>query len=235
MIHGDPAIAQLLERRKGIILIGAGVFLLLIYLHWLFLEEKSPYFVPDKLIKPRHGVWFFAFAAVILVTLLFLSRGSWYLMLSAAIGNAVFFIMYGFREQAAKQEEMLKGQQSNFSDFSKLMYLEVLDASFSFDGVIGAFAFTSSIPLIFLGNGIGALVVRQLTVMGIEKVSSYKWLKNGAMTAVGILGIFMVLKSFGIHIPEYLPTLTTIGLVGLTFFRSQQLLNKNGLTIKSRD
>lgn len=233
-IEGSPKFAQLLEERKGIIMIGAGVFLLLLYLHWLFLEEKDPYFVSDKLMKPQHGVWFFAFTAILLVILLFLARHSFYLMLATAIGNAVFFIMYGFREQAAKQEEILQGQGSNLTDFSKLMYLEVLDASFSFDGVLGAFAFTTSIPLIFLGNGIGTLVVRQLTVKGIEKVSQYKWLKNGAMTSIGILGFFMILKSFGIHIPEYLPTLTTVGLVGLTFWSSHKLLKKNGLLLETK-
>ncbi|PIV46017.1 hypothetical protein COS23_01395 [bacterium (Candidatus Moisslbacteria) CG02_land_8_20_14_3_00_36_53] len=196
--------------------------------------KKDPYFVPDKLMKPQHGVWFFAFTAIILVTLLFLARHSFYLMLAAATGNAIFFIMYGFREQAAKQEEILRGQGSNLSDFSKLMYLEVLDASFSFDGVLGAFAFTTSIPLIFLGNGIGALVVRQLTIKGIEKVSQYKWLKNGAMTSIGFLGFFMILKSFGVYIPEYLPTLITIGLVGLTFWSSHQLLKKNGVVFETK-
>ncbi|MDD5144526.1 MAG: DUF475 domain-containing protein [Candidatus Pacebacteria bacterium] len=226
MINGSEDVGNILEERKGTILVGAGVFLLLIYLHWLFLEKKDPYFVPDKLIKPQYGVWFFAFSAVMLVALLYFSRTSWYLMLSAAIGYAIFFIMYGFREQAAKQEESLGKKKSNLSDFSKLMYLEVLDASFSFDGVVGAFAFTTSVPLIFIGNGIGALVVRQFTIMGIEKVTRYKWLKNGAMTAIGLLGIFMILKSFHVFVPEYLPTFATVGLVGLTFWRSHKLLAK---------
>lgn len=224
MFDGSSDIGSLLEERKGIILIGAGVFLLLVYLHWLFLEKKEPFFVPDKLIKEKHGVWFFGFAAVILVVLLYLSRSSWPLMLAAAMGNAVFFIMYGFREQAAKQEEHLHDKNFQIGDFSKLMFLEVLDASFSFDGVVGAFAFTTSVPLIFLGNGIGALVVRQLTIKGIDKVGRYKWLKNGAMTSIGVLGIFIILKSFGVHIPEALPTITTVGLVGLTFWRSHQFL-----------
>ena len=72
-----PEIAQLIEDRKGVILIGAGVFLLLLYLHWLFLEKKDPYFVFDKLVKPRYGVWFYGFASFILVGLLYLSRFSW--------------------------------------------------------------------------------------------------------------------------------------------------------------
>jgi hypothetical protein len=230
MFNASPEVANLIEERKGIILIGAGVFLLLVYLHWLFLEKKDPYFVPDKLIKPQYGVWFFGFCAIILVTLLYLARQSPNLMLAAAIGNAVFFIMYGFREQAEKQEDALKGGNSNLSNFSKLMYLEVLDASFSFDGVVGAFAFTTSVPLIFIGNGIGALVVRELTIKGIDKVSQYKWLKNGAMTSIGLLGIFIILKSFGFNIPEYVPTATTLGLVGITFFRSHRLLKSNNIT-----
>jgi hypothetical protein len=227
---GSEDFAQKVEGSKGVILLGAGVFMALLYLHWLFLEKKDPYFVSDKLVKPQQGIWFFASAAVILVSLLYLARGDWHLMLSAAVGNAVFFILYGFREQAAKQEEALQGN-NNLSNFSKLMYLEVLDASFSFDGVFGAFAFTTVIPLILIGNGIGALVVRQLTIAGIEKVSQYKWLKNGAMTSIGFLGLVMVLKSFGISIPEYLPTAITIGLVGLTFWASHRLLKKQSVAI----
>ncbi|OGZ19035.1 MAG: hypothetical protein A2175_01785 [Candidatus Nealsonbacteria bacterium RBG_13_42_11] len=227
MFQSNPEVAELMEARKGIILIGAGVFLLLIYLHWLFLEEKHPLFVVDKFIKPHYGVWFFAAAAVILVALLYMARHSPFLMLSAACGNAIFFIMYGFREQAEKQKEKLKGGTSQISDLSKLMYLEVLDASFSFDGVMGAFAFTTSVPLILIGNGIGALIVRNLTIKSIDKVAKYRFLKNGAMTSIGILGIFIIAKSFGAVIPEYLPTLITIFLVGLAFWRSKEFLKIN--------
>ncbi len=227
VIDSPPEIAELIEARKGIILIGAGVFLLLLYLYWLFLEKKEPFFVSDKFVKPHHGVWFYACAALLLVTLLYLARSSWQVMLAAAIGYALFFIMQGFRDQATKQEEALQQGGAGLGDFSKLIFLEVLDASFSFDGVMGAFAFTTSIPLIFIGNGIGALVVRQLTIKGIEKVSQYKWLKNGAMTSIGVLGLFMIMKSFGLYVPEYLPTLTTIGLVGLAFWKSCQFLKQN--------
>ncbi|MFA4998470.1 MAG: DUF475 domain-containing protein [Candidatus Paceibacterota bacterium] len=227
MFSSNPEIADLMEARKGIILIGAGVFLLLLYLHWLFLEEKHPLFVVDKFIKPNYGVWFYGFAALILVVLLYLARSSPFLMLSAAVGNAVFFIMYGFREQAEKQETKLKGNVNQFSDLSKLMYLEVLDASFSFDGVMGAFAFTTSVPLILIGNGIGALIVRQLTIKSIDKVAKYRFLKNGAMTSIGLLGVFIILKSFGFEIPEVLPTLITFLLVGVAFWQSKKLLNNN--------
>lgn len=224
MFQPDSGVSDLMEAKKGIILIGAGVFLLLLYLHWLFLEEKDPLFVTDKFIKPHYGVWFFAFTAVILVVLLYLARSDPFLMLSAAIGNAIFFIMYGFREQAEKQEKKLIEGSSQMSDFSKLMYLEVLDASFSFDGVMGAFAFTTAVPLILIGNGIGALIVRDLTIRSIEKVAKYKFLKNGAMTSIGLLGIIIIIESFGANIPKFIPTLITILLVGIAFWQSRKLL-----------
>ncbi len=224
--HSDPYSAELLESRKSLILIAAGVFLLLLYLHWLFLEEKIPFFVPEKLIKPNFGIWFFACAAIILVGLLYLSRYSPLLMLSAAVGNATFFILYGFREQAAKHEKKLLSGKTHLSDFSKFIYLEVLDTSFSLDGVIGAFAFTTSLPLILIGNGLGALIVREITIKGIDKVAQYRFLKNGAMTSIGFLGIFMIFNSLGGRLPEYLPTLITLFLVGLAFWKSKILLKK---------
>jgi len=231
MFQSKSEVAELMEARKGIILIGAGVFLLLLYLHWLFLEEKSPLFVMDRFIKPSYGVWFFAFAAIILVVLLYLARHSPFLMLSAAVGNAIFFIMYGFREQAEKQKEKLRGGMSQISDFSKLMYLEVLDASFSFDGVMGAFAFTTSVPLILIGNGIGALVVRNFTIKSIDKVARYRFLKNGAMTSIGLLGLMIIAESFGAIIPKFIPTLITILLVGLAFRKSQKFLKPGTTTL----
>jgi len=69
------------------------------------------------------------------VGLLYAARYDSKLMLSAAIGNAAFFILYGFREQAEKQSQQLMSGATSMGDFSKLMYLEVLDMSFSFDGV----------------------------------------------------------------------------------------------------
>ena len=233
MFASTPEVIEAINEGKPLILMGAGVFLLLLYLHWLFLEEKSPLFVTDKLIKPHFGIWFFACAAVLLTALLYFSRSNPILMLSAAIGNAMFFILYGFREQAEKESERLLAGGNGMGDFSKLMYLEVLDASFSFDGVLGAFAFTTSIPLILIGNGIGAFVVREMTIKSIDKVANYKFLKNGAMTSIGILGGIIIFESFteslklGIDIPDALPPLITFALVGVAFWESRKLLKKN--------
>ncbi len=222
----DPIAKSAMDASAHILLIGGGMFLLLLYLHWLFLEKKDPFFFSDKLVRPNYGVWFFAGAAILLVTFLWIARGDPFMMLGAAIGNAVFFILYGFREMAERQEHVVEHQTT--SDVSKLMFLEVLDTSFSIDGVIGAFAFTTSVFLIFIGNGIGALVVRELTIRSIERIAKYRWIKNGAMTSIGFLGIFMIMKSFGVHVPEWLPTIVTITMVGITFWASHRYLKRNG-------
>ena len=87
------------------------------------------------------------------------------LAFAAVVGSTAFFIIHGFRGFAEQQEKRL--MKGSMSDVSKIAYLEVLDSTFSIDGVIGAFAFTFSVPLILLGNGLGALVLRKLTVSNI--------------------------------------------------------------------
>jgi hypothetical protein len=86
--------------------------------------------------------------------------------------------------------------------------------------VIGAFAFTLSVPLILIGNGLGAFVVRELTIRNIEKIRTYRFLKNGAMYSIFFLGIIMVLDSFGFTVPNWVSPLITFGVVGFFFLKS---------------
>ena len=107
---------------------------------------------------------------------------------------------------------------------AKIFYLEAIDATFSIDGVLGAFAFTLSVPLILLGNGLGAIVLRQLTIKGIDRIKRYIYLKNGAMYSVFFLGAIMLLDSFGIHIPSYVSPTITIATIGYFFLKSKKAL-----------
>ena len=93
------------------------------------------------------------------------------------------------------------------------LYLEVLDASFSFDGVIGAFALSSNIFIIMVGLGIGAMFVRSLTIYFVEKktLTEFKYLEHGANYAILALSLVMFYKIFG-HISEML-----VGTIGITF------------------
>jgi hypothetical protein len=112
------------------------------------------------------------------------------------------------------------------SDISKVFYLEVIDATFSIDGVIGAFAFTMSVPLILIGNGIGAFVVRELTIRNVDNIKKYRYLKNGAMYSICFLGIIMMMDSFGVHIPFWVSPVITFGVVGFFMIKSMQEIPK---------
>ena len=106
-------------------------------------------------------------------------------------------------------------------DLSKLLYLEVIDATFSIDGVVGAFAFTLFVPLILIGNGIGAFVVREITIRNIESIKKYAFLKNGAMYSIFFLGTIMLLDSFAIEIPSFVSPIITFACIGFFLWKSK--------------
>jgi hypothetical protein len=217
--------AHAIEMQKPLILMFGGVFLLFLYFHWLFLEQKEPLFI-ERFLKQKHGVWFFAFAAIILVVVMYLARADSMVMLAAAIGSATFFILYGLKQTAEESERNLVEGTKGMSDISKFVYLEVLDMTFSFDGVIGAFAFTINLILILIGIGIGAIVVREFTIKGIDTIAKYKYLKNGALTSIGFLGFFMIVEAFNVELPSFVPIVVTFALVGAAFYLSRRALTK---------
>jgi hypothetical protein len=144
----------------------------------------------------------------------------------AVVGSSLFFITHGFKQNAEMAEKSLldKSKTDIQSDISKLLFLEIIDSTFSLDGVLGAFAFTLSVPLILIGNGLGAILVRQLTISNIERIKKYVYLKNGAMYSILVLGIIMILRSFGFDLPEYVSPLLTFIIVGFFFWKSQMVL-----------
>ncbi|MDT0306041.1 DUF475 domain-containing protein [Streptomyces sp. DSM 44917] len=105
--------------------------------------------------------------------------------------------------------------------FFLFLYLEVLDASFSFDGVIGAFAITNEIFWMALGLGIGALYVRSLTIYLVRQgtLDDYRYLEHGAHYAIGALAV-MLLISIRWHLPEVVTGLVGVGLIGAAFWSS---------------
>ncbi len=216
----DPAVVEAIEASSPILLIGGGTFLVFLFFHWLFVEEKN-FGLPGERFFARKSVWFFAVVSILLCGIVWFGLQVSPLMgFGAVVGSTAFFIVHGFRQNAEVQEARLKDQR--MSDISKIFYLEVIDATFSIDGVIGAFAFTLAVPLILIGNGIGAFVVRELTIRNIERIKCYQYLKNGAMYSILVLGTIMILDSFGVHIPAWLSPVVTFVIVGYFFYRSAQ-------------
>ncbi len=212
IFSNDPQIKEYLEASKPLLLLGGGVYLFLVFLSWLFLEEKKCAFLVEGFIH-RQGAWFYAVSSLFTVLVVYISlQINPILALAATIGISAFFITDGFKKNAEEQEKKML-TSSSMSAWSKILYLEILDASFSIDGVIGAFAFTLSVPLILIGNGLGALVVRELTIKGINLISKFAYLKNGAMYSIGMLGFLMISESFGKEYPFWLAPLNMIILI----------------------
>jgi hypothetical protein len=214
----DPVVIAAIEQSAPVLLMGGGTFLVFLFFHWLFLEQKH-YGLRGERFFASKGVWFFAVVSIILAALVWIALGyNTMVAFGAVVGSTAFFIVHGFRQNAEHAEQkMLKG---DMSDVSKIFYLEVIDATFSIDGVIGAFAFTMAVPLILLGNGIGAFVVRELTIKNVENIKKYLYLKNGAMYSIFFLGIIMILDSFGVHIPFWVSPVITFGIVGFFYAKS---------------
>jgi len=98
--------------------------------------------------------------------------------------------------------------------FAAFMYLEVLDASFSLDGVIGAFALTNSVVIIMAGLGAGAVWVRAMTIhlVRTNALKKYIFLEHGAHWAIAFLGAIMMLELYHVEIPEWI-----VGSLGIVF------------------
>ena len=218
---GDPKVAVALEHSSSLLLIAGGIFLVFLFFNWLFLEPKHFGLRGERFFQ-KQGSWFFATVSIILLLLVWLALKKDPMMAFAAVlGSTAFFIIHGFQKYAEEQEQQLvKAEGSPASDISKILYLEVLDATFSIDGVVGAFAFTLSIPLILLGNGLGAFVLRRLTVSNIDRIKKYKYLKNGAMYSILFLGIIMILNSFGFRVGTWVSPSITVLTVGYFFYKS---------------
>lgn len=222
----DPSVQESIEKASPILLIAGGVFLLFLFFHWLFLEPKN-YGIRGERFFQSQGVWFFAVVSILLALIVwFALETEPFMAFGAVVGSTAFFITHGFRENAEKQEAQLM-KKGAMSDVSKVFFLMIIDATFSMDGVLGAFAFTLSVPLILLGNGLGAIVVRQITVSNVDRIKKYLYIKNGAMYSIVFLGLVMVLESFGMHIPQWLTPLLTMGTVGFFFVKSLKANNKS--------
>src|SRR3989344_3610769 len=222
----DPLVIESIEKSAPILLVAGGVFLLFLFLHWLFLEDKKLGLPRTEKFFMARGVWFYAVVSVLLSIIAWFALQESNLMgFGAVVGSSLFFITHGFKQNAEEQEKKLLG--SAHSDLSKLFFLEIIDTTFSIDGVLGAFAFTLSVPLILLGNGVGAILVRQITIHNIERIKKYVYLKNGAMYSILVLGVIMILHSFGFHIPEYLSPLATFIIIGFFFWKSKTHLQLN--------
>ncbi|WP_395728206.1 DUF475 domain-containing protein [Nakamurella sp.] len=245
---GSPSYETLLTDAHPIIAAFGGMFLLMLFLNWLF-EEKEHHWL-TWLEKPLakagrlDSMAIMVACLILLVTSETLAEDAETVLFAGLTGLVVYLAVNGlgsFFENAEHPDEEPERDvdhepASALSRNSKLvkatgkagfflfLYLEVLDASFSFDGVIGAFAITSDPILIALGLGlIGAMFVRSLTVFLVRKgtLSEYVYLEHGAHWAIGALAIILFI-SIGVHISEFITGLLGVGFIGAALWSSIQ-------------
>jgi hypothetical protein len=143
--------------------------------------------------------------------------------IASHIAISLFTNLFGSRQSNDK----ISGAKrlTGMAAFSAFIYLQILDASFSFDGVIGAFAITTDVILIGIGLGIGALWVRSLTVFMVKKgtLGNYIYLEHGAHYTVAVLAFILLISSF-FEIPDVLAGVAGFGLIGSAILASRQAL-----------
>ncbi|MGZ4475530.1 MAG: DUF475 domain-containing protein [Nocardioides sp.] len=220
--HDPGSYSYLLHDAHPLIAAFGGVFLLMIFLDFLIDQDKELHWLRIEKGIARAALLRFASILIALLVVgvfaLVYDRHTGEVLGAGAVGLATYVLV----SQAANRFEqgveddgtgtvMLATGKAAFWLF---MYLQVLDASFSFDGVIGAFAITTDPITIALGLGIGALYVRSLTVMLVRQgtLSELVFLEHGAHWAIGALA-FLLLISVEHEVPEVVTGLIGVGFI----------------------
>lgn len=197
-----------------------GAFLLLVFLNFLLDKEKETHWLGNfekKLgsLGKMSSVSVMVTIGALLGCLGMVEEGQKLIVLVAGLwGVLIYVAVDGLSNLLEGEEEGGNvGEMVKRGGIGGFLYLEVLDASFSFDGVIGAFAITNDVVIIMLGLAIGAMFVRSMTIFLVEKgtLDEFVYLEHGAHYAIGILAVIM-LASIKFHIPEIFT-----GLIGVAF------------------
>ncbi len=207
-----------------------GVFLLMIGLR--FFGEKREVMWLDRVEAPLavyNQPWWVSISGASIATLIiyFVMAPGDKRVAAAAIAGALTFMVIKVISSLLLRRKLKAGHNSleahGWAAFMQFMYLELLDASFSFDGVIAAFAITKDVLLIAAGLGIGALYVRSITVHLLKRqtLTHYRYLIHGAHYAITSLAI-MLIASMRFHIPEVITGLMGLIIIGLSFESSRR-------------
>jgi hypothetical protein len=173
-------------------------------LHWIPWLEKFTVYLGMKV----EAIEVALTLVIILIIAHFLEASQALPFLTAGLGGLVTYVVVdGIGSWLEASDDAMKDMHK--ASAGMFLYLEVLDASFSFDGVVGAFAITHNLFIIMIGLSIGAFFVRSLTIMFVEKetLTKFAYLEHGAFYAIGMLASIMLTDPF-LHIPEWVTGLS---------------------------
>ncbi len=202
-----------------------GAFLLLVGLTFFFDEDREHHWI-GIIEKPLSAfakvplASYIATTAIVAALSFTVDADEQRTFLKAGIAGVVIFFLVQKLGDMLGAEEDATGKVVR-SGLGAFVYLEFLDASFSFDGVIGAFAITNDILLIALGLGIGAMFVRSMTIALVRggHLEEFRFLETGAFYAIIALATIMLI-SIRVHVPEVVTGLIGAVLIGLSLWAS---------------
>lgn len=187
-----------------------GMFLLVLCLHFLLDTSRKVHWISiiEKPLQNMSRWWLYtAIALVVLagISITPANHAPQQTFVAGFIGIVTYIAIHGLAELFARNQrkKTSKALKTGAAGLMSFLYLEVLDASFSLDGVIGAFAVTKDVLLIAIGLGIGALWVRSLTIFMVEHkvLHAYRYLEHGAHYTIGVLSIVLLAGIF-YDVPE---------------------------------
>ena len=201
-----------------------GMFLFLIFLNYFFQKDKSVHWlgpIERGLVLVSAKI---ESISIIIALLLLLTAQA--LLPESDRGPALVYglsgiVLYAIVDSLSNMMSPQAGEAVKRNGLMGFIYLQILDASFSFDGVLGAFAITNDIIIIMLGLGIGAMFVRSMTIFLVRQgtLEEYIFLEHGAHYAIGALGAIMLL-SMTFHVPEIITGLIGVAFIGWSLVSS---------------
>lgn len=224
--------AQDLSAAHSLIAAFGGAFLLMLSLHFFMEERKVRWFPLIERPISRRVRWWLSLFITLLVILIpaFLIGGP--AGASALLAGLAGAVSYALLSALIRLMEKVFGLETNmtrtgWAALVTFLYLEVLDASLSFDGVIGAFAITSNVVLIVIGLGIGAVWVRSLTIYMVRRrtLEMYKYLEHGAHYAMAVLALAMLL-SLLVPVPDFITGVICLGLILAAIVASREAVGE---------
>lgn len=223
-LHPDQYAQLMLSVHLEVAAFG-GAFLLMVALSYFYDTKKIEHWIswiekPASILGKVEAIEMGVCIAVLLIISKFLPAEQNYSFLMAGLaGVVVYVIVDGVGSFMEASEETMKDVHR--ASAAMFVYLEVLDASFSFDGVVGAFAITHNLFIIMIGLSIGAFFVRSLTIIFVEKdaLTKFAYLEHGAFYAIGVLAAIMLTDPF-VHFPEWVTGLIGAVIVLVAFLWS---------------
>jgi hypothetical protein len=216
MAVNNPALyGEHLASSQSVIDAFGGMFLLMVFLSFHCDSEKEVHWLPCERFFACLGKidWFAAMACVLTCVALAVGTESKTIFYAAMLGVIVNVAIGSFSDKL--------GGNKRPSGLAGFLYLEVLDASCSLDGVIAAFVLTNDIWLIMIGLGVGAFAIRYLTLRLVRggALKEFIYLEHGAHYGIGALALIMLADIF-YHVPEPVTGMAGIGFIGLSLLSS---------------